>query len=126
MPRSDLLRAAVAATALFLLAAMASVASGSGRAAPDPPASILIRGDVQIGRFRVQRDGTLDGAIGRSALQRACAVAGTGTARSGGGPSGCESASTTSVGRTRAEGSTATSASRRRPAITGLRLVAFD
>jgi hypothetical protein len=63
MPRSDLLRAAVAATALFLLAAMASVASGSGRAAPDPPASILIRGDIQIGRFRVQRDGTLDGAI---------------------------------------------------------------
>jgi hypothetical protein len=63
MPRSDLLRAAVAATALFLLAAMASVASGSGGAAPDPPPSILIRGDVQIGRFRVQRDGTLDGAI---------------------------------------------------------------
>jgi hypothetical protein len=94
MPRSDLLRAGVAATALFLLAAMASVASGSGRAAPDSPPSILIRGDV-------------------SALQRACVVAGTGTARSGGGPSGCESASTTSVGRTRAEGSTATSASRR-------------
>jgi hypothetical protein len=53
MPRRDLLRPVVAATALFSLAAMASVASGSGGAAPEPPASILIRGDVQIGRFRV-------------------------------------------------------------------------
>jgi hypothetical protein len=32
--------------------------------APGPaPTSIVIRGDVQIGRFLVQRDGTLDGAI---------------------------------------------------------------
>ena len=63
MPRSDLLRVALAATGLFSLAGTASVASRAEGTTPDPPASILIRGDVQIGRFPVQRDGTLDGAI---------------------------------------------------------------
>jgi hypothetical protein len=40
------------------------VLAGIGAPAPLPqPTSIVVRGDVQIGRYRVQRDGTLDGAI---------------------------------------------------------------
>jgi hypothetical protein len=38
--------------------------AGQASAAPPPqPASITVRGDVQIGRYLVKRNGTLDGAI---------------------------------------------------------------
>jgi hypothetical protein len=46
------------------IAAVALVVCGfAGAAPPAEPTSIVIRGDVQIGRFLVKRDGTLDGAI---------------------------------------------------------------
>jgi hypothetical protein len=52
------------AAVLVVFAAVMLVMPVLGRAAPPPdPDSIVIRGDVQIGRFRVQRDGTLDAAI---------------------------------------------------------------
>jgi hypothetical protein len=45
-------------------AAIALIFSGFGGAASaQEPTSIVVRGDVQIGRFLVHRDGTLDGAI---------------------------------------------------------------
>jgi hypothetical protein len=37
--------------------------SVAGAASAQEPTAIVIRGDVQIGRFLVHRDGTLDGAI---------------------------------------------------------------
>lgn len=40
-----------------------SLVGFGGSARPAAPTSIVVRGDVQIGRFPVQRDGTLDGAI---------------------------------------------------------------
>ena len=44
--------------------AIALIFSGFGEAASaQEPTAIVIRGDVQIGRFLVHRDGTLDGAI---------------------------------------------------------------
>jgi hypothetical protein len=46
------------------IASVALIVSGFGPAAPPPePTSIVIRGDVQIGRFLVKKNGTLDGAI---------------------------------------------------------------
>jgi hypothetical protein len=49
--------------ALVTTAAITLAFAASVEAATPQPTSILVRGDVQIGRFRVQRDGTLDGAI---------------------------------------------------------------
>jgi hypothetical protein len=52
------------ATGTCLPAAIALIFSAFGGAASaQEPTSIIVRGDVQIGRFLVQRDGTLDGAI---------------------------------------------------------------
>jgi hypothetical protein len=52
------------ATRTCLPAAIALIFSGFGGAASaQEPTSIVVRGDVQIGRFLVHRDGTLDGAI---------------------------------------------------------------
>jgi len=52
------------ATRTCLPAAIALIFGGFGGAASaQEPSSIVVRGDVQIGRFLVQRDGTLDGAI---------------------------------------------------------------
>ena len=53
------MRASVALAAVIALL----LVGGAGSAPSPQPTSILVRGDVQIGRFRVQRDGTLDGAI---------------------------------------------------------------
>jgi hypothetical protein len=51
-------------TSRCLPAAIALIFGGFGGAASaQEPNSIVVRGDVQIGRFLVQRDGTLDGAI---------------------------------------------------------------
>ena len=64
MPRRNLQRLGAATTQTCCLAAAVLSLSGlAGAAPPSKPASIVVRGDVQIGRFRVQRDGTLDGAI---------------------------------------------------------------
>jgi hypothetical protein len=52
------------ATRRCLPAAVALIVAGfGGSTAAREPTSIGVRGDVQIGRFLVQRDGTLDGAI---------------------------------------------------------------
>jgi hypothetical protein len=59
-------RRCLAATLLIASGAAATVAviaSPTGTAAPVRTNVAVIRGDVQIGHFRVQRDGTLDGAI---------------------------------------------------------------
>jgi hypothetical protein len=49
---------------LCAAAMVALILVGVGAPAPPPqPTSIVVRGDVQIGRFLVQRNGTLDGAI---------------------------------------------------------------
>jgi hypothetical protein len=62
--RNDLPRFPGQTVVAGCLAAFALIASGFSRqAAPPSPTSIAVRGDVQIGRYLVQRDGTLDGAI---------------------------------------------------------------
>lgn len=49
---------------LVPLTVVVLLACGFARAAaPEGAESIVVRGDVQIGRFLVKRDGTLDGAI---------------------------------------------------------------
>lgn len=58
------LRSFRTATRTCLPAVVALIVAGFGGTAAAPePSSIVVRGDVQIGRFLVQRDGTLDGAI---------------------------------------------------------------
>jgi hypothetical protein len=54
--------ARAARTCLPTVLALIFVGSAGSRPA-QKPSSIVVRGDVQIGRFLVQRDGTLDGAI---------------------------------------------------------------
>jgi hypothetical protein len=57
------LRSFRTATRTCLPAVVALIVAGFGGAAAAPePSSIVVRGDVQIGRFLVQRDGTLDGS----------------------------------------------------------------
>lgn len=51
-----------AGTCFPALLALVFVGSVGSRPVQEP-SSIVVRGDVQIGRFLVQRDGTLDGAI---------------------------------------------------------------
>jgi hypothetical protein len=52
------------AAGTFLPSVLALIFVCSAGATPaQEPSSIVVRGDVQIGRFLVQRDGTLDGAI---------------------------------------------------------------
>ena len=52
------------ATRTCLPAVIALIFGGfAGAASAEEPASIVVRGDVQIGRFLVRRDGTLDGAV---------------------------------------------------------------
>ena len=63
MPATEPQRLRAAAYA-WVAAAAALIAIGlAGPASAQVPNSITVRGDVQIGRFLVQRDGTLDGAI---------------------------------------------------------------
>jgi hypothetical protein len=62
MNEPDRMRRGVAG--MCVAAVVALILVGVGASAPPPePSSIVVRGDVQIGRFLVQRNGTLDGAI---------------------------------------------------------------
>lgn len=63
MPRAEIPRLARAATCASGFAAALVVLGFGGGSQREAPGSIVVRGDVQIGRFLVKRDGTLDGAI---------------------------------------------------------------
>lgn len=52
----------IASVALSLAVLAAAVWASSGSSARDRTSVAVVRGDVQIGSFLVQRDGTLDGA----------------------------------------------------------------